>query len=84
MSDQSTSGTERYRIGDALAELRLLDESAAVVCLDDAWARPGRQGAFGVEYPTHDFETTAEIVDVAADGGVSVHTDTGQSGGGER
>ncbi|RKD95494.1 hypothetical protein [Halopiger aswanensis] len=63
----SEDGTERYRVGDALAELRSLDESAAVVCLDDAWARPGRQGAFGVEYPTHDFETTAEIVDVAWD-----------------
>lgn len=55
-----------YRIGDALDELRELPtESAAVVCLDDAWARPGRQGAFGVEYPTHGFETTAELVDVA-------------------
>jgi len=66
--DQHSDGTKRYRIGDALAELRSLDEeSAAVVCLDDAWARPGRQGAFGVEYETHDFETTAEIVDVAWD-----------------
>ena len=66
-TDKLSDGTERYRIGDALAELRSLDDSAAVVCLDDAWARPGRQGAFGVEYPTHDFETTAEIVDVAWD-----------------
>lgn len=62
MSHQFTSVT--YRIGDALAELRSLDEgSAAVICLDDAWARPKRGGAYGVEYPTHDFETTAEIVD---------------------
>ena len=62
--NQSTSFIERYRVTDALAGLRSLDESAAVVCLDDAWARPGRQGAFGVEYPAHDFETTAETVDV--------------------
>lgn len=52
---QSTDGTDRYRIGDALNELRQLgSESAAVVCLDDAWKRPKRNGAFGVEYPTHD------------------------------
>lgn len=37
-------------------------ESAAIVCLDDAWARPKRGDAFGVEYPTHGFEETAEIV----------------------
>ena len=60
-----TGVIDRYRVGDALDELRQLgSESAAVVCLDDAWARPGRQGAFGVEYPTHDFEETAELVDV--------------------
>lgn len=65
---QSTDGTGRYVVGDALAELRSLpNESAAVVCLDDAWARPARQGAFGVEYPTHDFETTCEMVDVVWD-----------------
>ena len=58
-----SDGTDRYWVGDALAELRSLDEeSAAVVCLDDAWARPKRGDAFGVEYPTHDFETTAEII----------------------
>jgi len=61
-------GTERYRVGDALAELRSLDEeSAAVVCLDDAWARPGRQGAFGVEYPTHSLEVSYELVDICWD-----------------
>lgn len=55
-----------YRIGDALDELADLEGAgAAVICLDDAWARPGRQGAFGVEYPTHDFEATTELVDVA-------------------
>jgi hypothetical protein len=53
-----------YRIGDALDELRsLADESAAAVCLDDAWARPARGDAFGVSYPTHDFWTTTEIID---------------------
>jgi hypothetical protein len=65
--DLSTSGTDRYRVGDALAELRSLDESAAVVCLDDAWARPGRQGAFGVEYPTHSLEVSCEVVDASWD-----------------
>ena len=64
MSESGKCGSGVYRIGDALAELRSLDEeSAAVVCLDDAWARPGRQGAFGVEYPTHGFEDTTELVD---------------------
>jgi len=67
-SGQSSGSTDRYRVGDAADELRQLGkESAAVVCLDDAWARPGRQGAFGVEYPTHDFETTTEIVDASWD-----------------
>ena len=52
-----------YRIGDAVDVLADVDaESAALVHLDDAWARPGRQGAFGVEYPTHGFETTADVV----------------------
>ncbi|WP_324758186.1 hypothetical protein [Haloarcula montana] len=55
--------TDRYLIGDAAEELRQLgSESAAVVCLDDAWARPKRGDAFGVEYPTHGFEETAEIL----------------------
>ncbi len=66
MSEQIDHG--EYRIGDALDELaKLPNESAAVVALDDAWARPGRQGAFGVEYPTHEFETTAELVDIVWD-----------------
>lgn len=52
-----------YRIGDAFDELRsLTSRSAALVCLDDAWARPGRQGEYGVEYPTHDLEVTYEVV----------------------
>ncbi len=52
-----------YRIGDAMDELaNLPDESAAVVALDDAWARPKRGDAFGVEYPTHGFEDTKLIL----------------------
>jgi len=52
-----------YIVGDALAELRnLKTDTAALVCLDDAWDRPGRQGEYGVEYPTHDLEVTAEMV----------------------
>jgi hypothetical protein len=69
MSDgQSTNGTDRYRIGEAREELRQLDsESAAVVVLDDAWSRPGRQGAFGVDYPTHDLQVSYEILEVSWD-----------------
>lgn len=64
MSDPSSAGV--YRVGDAVDVLRELDaDSAAVVCLDDAWARPGRQGEFGVEYPTHEFNQTAEILEVS-------------------
>ena len=59
-----------YRVGDALDELATLaDDSAALVCLDDAWARPKRGdeyhdgGQFGVSYPTHEFETTTKLID---------------------
>lgn len=51
-----------YHIGDAVDVLADLEVSASLIHLDDAWARPGRQGAFGVEYLTHEFETTTEIV----------------------
>lgn len=52
-ADLQPSGGD-YRIGDALAELRSMpNESAAVVCLDDAWARPKRGDEFGVGHPTH-------------------------------
>ena len=53
-----------YVVGDALEVLRSEPErSAAFVHLDDAWARPNRNGAFGVEYPTHPFdEATADAV----------------------
>lgn len=54
--------TVEYRVGDAVTELdSILD--AALIHLDDAWSRPGRQGAFGVTYPTHDLEVTFEVVD---------------------
>jgi len=53
-----------YIVGDALAQLENMPaESAAVVCLDDAWARPKRGNAFGVEYPTHGFGTTTALLD---------------------
>lgn len=49
-----------YVLGDALEILRNeLAESATFVHLDDAWARPNRNGAFGVEYPTHPFDEDA-------------------------
>lgn len=52
-----------YIVGDVFEELRSLpSRSAALVCLDDAWSRPGRQGEYGVEYPTHDLEATYELV----------------------
>jgi len=56
--------TVEYQIGDALDVLR--DEpagSAALIHLDDAWARPKRCGGMGVEYPTHELETSFELVD---------------------
>lgn len=60
-----------YRIGDALDELATLPaEDAAFIHLDDAWARPKRGGAFGVEYPTHPFEA-ADADAVAGDPGVT-------------
>ena len=48
-----------YRIGDALEALQELPaESVSWIHLDDAWARPMRNGAFGVEYDTHAFDET--------------------------
>ena len=66
MTDVDADGI--YRIGEAREELRQLNsESAAVVVLDDAWARPGRQGAFGVDYPTHDLQVSYDILEVSWD-----------------
>lgn len=72
MSADSIRG--EYVVADALEDLRTLDEGvASVVCLDDAWARPRRNGALGVEYPTHSFEKTVCIIEecrrVLASGG---------------
>ena len=45
-----------YTISDAFEEMdSCATESAALVHLDDACARPERNGGFGVEYPTHCF-----------------------------
>jgi hypothetical protein len=53
-----------YRIGDAIDELDdLPNGSARLVHLDDAWSRPRRCGGMGVEYPTHELETSFKIVD---------------------
>jgi len=61
--------TGEYVVGDALEHLRELeDEQAALVHLDDAWARPKRDdeysddAKFGVNYPTHGLETTHSIL----------------------
>lgn len=69
-------GTDRqYIIGDAVNALENLEDPAAVIHLDDAWARPQRAEQFGVDYLTHRFEeseghpvkdestTTREILD---------------------
>jgi hypothetical protein len=62
-----------YRIGDALEALRNLPPaSAQFIHLDDAWARPNRNGAFGVEYATHPFDSDAAD-DVADEPGVVTH-----------
>lgn len=57
-----------YKIADAVDVLKQFEEEVAVICLDDAWARPYRGEQFGVEYPTHPFRdnddeetTTVEI-----------------------
>lgn len=48
--------TVTYEIADAVTRLEKEPAaSAQLVHLDDAWARPKRNGAFGVEYPTHAF-----------------------------
>jgi hypothetical protein len=45
-----------YRVADALETLQSFPTaSVSLIHLDDAWARPMRNGQFGVEYPTHSF-----------------------------
>jgi len=59
-----------YRVADALAVLQDEPAESAAFChLDDAWARPQRNGAFGVEYPTHPF-SEADAEQVADEPGV--------------
>jgi hypothetical protein len=64
---------QRYIIGDVGEVMPQIESNAAVVYLDDAWARPQRANWFGVEYDTHGFEprddqddeiTTTEIIDL--------------------
>jgi hypothetical protein len=51
----SPEGIE-YRVADAFETVAgEPDDSAHLVYLDDAWARPQRNGAFGVTYDTHPF-----------------------------
>jgi len=54
-----------YIINDALQEISGYgDQSFQFIHLDDAWARPKRNGAFSVTYPTHPFdESDADFVD---------------------
>lgn len=66
---------KQYKIGDAVAALGHLEETADVIYLDDAWSRPHRGGQFGVDYPTHPFKkngsdeslSTQEVVDACFD-----------------
>lgn len=68
---------QRYIVGDAEIVLPQLDSDAALIYLDDAWARPQRAEWFGVEYDTHPFSTdeesdyegvtTIDIIDVCYD-----------------
>lgn len=53
-----------YIVSDALEYLASrAPESADLIHLDDAWARPKRCGGMGVEYPTHDISVSYDIVD---------------------
>jgi len=51
-----------YVINDALDQLGTVRNEAALCVFDDAWARPKRGDAFGVEYPTHSFHRTGVIL----------------------
>jgi hypothetical protein len=56
MSTYEIGNGRSYVIGDAVETLREYEEEAAIIFLDDAWARPERRGQFGVEYDTHPFD----------------------------
>lgn len=65
--------TVEYCVTDAIDALEAEPaRSAAFVHLDDAWARPKRNSAFGVEYPTHPFDADAAA---SVDGEPGVETD---------
>jgi len=54
----------QYVVGDAIDELASLESgSAKLIHLDDAWARPQRNGEMGVEYDTHALDISFEIID---------------------
>lgn len=59
--------SQEYIIGDVRDELQNISD-AALIHLDDAWARPARndygETPIGVKYPTHDFEITQEVLDL--------------------
>ncbi len=50
-----------YIVGDALAALETLDEEAAAIFLDDAWARPGRREQTSVDYRLHPFDEQLSV-----------------------
>lgn len=52
-----------YHVADALKVLDEYEDKAALIFLDDAWARPQRKQQFGVEYETHPFDENQEDVD---------------------
>lgn len=51
-----------YIVTDAIEWLNNNQNSAHLIHLDDAWARPHRNGAFGVDYDTHGLETTITVL----------------------
>lgn len=73
ISDVALGGGKSYELASAVDILDRYDEEVAVICLDDAWARPYRGKQFGVEYPTHPFRdddgetSTVEILEACED-----------------
>jgi hypothetical protein len=73
LSEVALSEGKSYEFANAIDILSQYDEEVAVICLDDAWARPYRGKQFGVKYPTHPFQdddaetTTVEILDACED-----------------
>lgn len=63
MTTHEIGDGKEYRIEDALKALEGYSNEAALIFLDDAWARPHRRQQFGVEYETHPFDENQENVD---------------------